>query len=466
MTLLSTTEQAVELAEIAADARDYVAASRAENTSRSYRTGWAQFTAWCTEHRVTSLPSSAETVACYVADLAKTAKPATIDARLAAISAAHRAAGYESSTKAETARLVRRGVRRTLGTAQRQVHPVTVAELRTMVEGLGTDPGGCRDRALLLLGFAGALRRSELVGLDTVDVNEGTDGLTLRLRRSKTDQEGAGRSVGIPYGSNPATCPVRAWRAWLELSGITAGPAFRPVDRHGRIGATCLTAQAVALVLKRHAARIGLDPGEVAGHSLRAGLATSAAAAGVPERVIAEQTGHRGTAMLRRYIREGSLFRENAASARSHTSSRLMVFVGPWLRPQRFLGSLPAGDPQRTVEIDTEVGRVEAEAVSRGLSVDPSRAGRVELGKRDPAAAVLDFQHRFAAFVVGREVGAVPILEALLLDHEVEVRLQHRGLILEVLLSNGHPERVDLVRQPLRVLVALCDRDVEAAGVL
>jgi integrase len=159
------------------------------------------------------------------------------------------------------------------------------------------------------------MRRSELVGLDVADVSEGTDGLIVRLRRSKTDQEGAGRNVGIPYGSNLATCPVRAWRAWLELSSITEGPAFRPVDRHGRIAVTRLSGQAVALVLKRHASRAGLDPGEVAGHSLRAGLATSAAAAGVPESVIAATTGHRGTAMLRRYIREGSLFCENAADA-------------------------------------------------------------------------------------------------------------------------------------------------------
>ena len=315
MTLLPSTDQAVELAEIAAEARDYVAASRAENTTRSYRTGWAQFTAWCDEHGVTALPAGAETVACFVADLAKAAKPATIDARLAAISAAHRAAGYDSPTKAEAVRLVRRGVRRTLGTAQRRVRPVTVADLRKMIEELGVDAAGCRDHALLLLGFAGALRRSELVGLDVEDVTEGPDGLTTRLRFSKCDQEGAGRLVGIPYGSNPSTCPVRAWRAWLERSGITAGPAFRPVDRHGRVGTTRLSAQAVALVLKRHAVRSGLDPSEVAGHSLRAGLATSAAEAGVPERVIADQTGHKGTVTLRRYIREGSLFRENAASA-------------------------------------------------------------------------------------------------------------------------------------------------------
>ena len=315
MTLLQSNGQSVEMAEIAADARDYVAASRAENTTRVYRTGWAQFTAWCDEHGVVALPAGAETVALYVADLAKDAKPATIDLRLAAISAAHRAAGHDSPTKAEPVRLVRRGVRRTLGTAQRQVRPLTVPELRTMLQGLGTDPGGCRDRALLLLGFASALRRSELVGLNVDDITGGADGLTLHLRRSKTDQEGAGRTLGIPFGSNPATCPVRAWRAWLEVSGITEGAAFRAVDRHGRLGPTRLSAPAVALVLKRHAARAGLDPGEVAGHSLRAGLATSAAAAGVPERVIAEQTGHKGTAMLRRYIREGSLFRENAAGA-------------------------------------------------------------------------------------------------------------------------------------------------------
>jgi integrase len=315
VTLLQSNGQSVEMAEIAADARDYVAASRAENTTRVYRTGWAQFTAWCDEHGVVALPAGAETVALYVADLAKDAKPATIDLRLAAISAAHRAAGHDSPTKAEPVRLVRRGVRRTLGTAQRQVRPLTVPELRTMLQGLGTDPGGCRDRALLLLGFAGALRRSELVGLNVDDITGGADGLTLHLRRSKTDQEGAGRTLGIPFGSNPATCPVRAWRAWLEVSGITEGAAFRAVDRHGRLGPTRLSAPAVALVLKRHAARAGLDPGEVAGHSLRAGLATSAAAAGVPERVIAEQTGHKGTAMLRRYIREGSLFRENAAGA-------------------------------------------------------------------------------------------------------------------------------------------------------
>ena len=210
---------------------------------------------------------------------------------------------------------MRRGVRRTLGTAQRQVRPVTVPELRTMLEGLGTDPAGCRDRALLLLGFAGALRRSELVGLDVADLTEGADGLTVHLRRSKTDQEGAGRIVGIPFGSNPVTCPVRAWRAWLEVSAVTEGAAFRACGppRPHRAHTPQRPGGGARVEAPRCPCRA--RPREVAGHSLRAGLATSAAAAGVPERVIAEQTGHKGTAMLRRYIRQGSLFRENAASA-------------------------------------------------------------------------------------------------------------------------------------------------------
>ncbi|MGH3743265.1 MAG: site-specific integrase [Mycobacteriales bacterium] len=144
---------------------------------------------------------------------------------------------------------------------------------------------------------------------------EGTDGLTVHLRRSKTDQEGEGRTVGIPYGSNPATCPVRAWRAWVESAGITDGPAFRPVNRGGRVGANRLSDRSVADIVKRHAATAGIDTDQVSGHSLRAGLATSAAAAGVSERVIAAATGHKGTAMLRRYIREGNLFLENAAAA-------------------------------------------------------------------------------------------------------------------------------------------------------
>ena len=155
---------------------------------------------------------------------------------------------------------------------------------------------------------------SELVGLDLRDLEFTDDGLVVTLRRSKTDQDGAGRKVGIPFGSAPATCPVRCLRAWLDAEGITEGPVFRPVGRWGHVGGERLNDRAVARVVKRNVRRIGLDPGGYAGHSLRAGLATAAAQAGKSERAIMNQTGHRSVTMVRRYIREGSLFVENAAA--------------------------------------------------------------------------------------------------------------------------------------------------------
>jgi len=146
------------------------------------------------------------------------------------------------------------------------------------------------------------------------DVTTTRDGLVVNLRRSKTDQEGEGRRVGIPYGSRPATCPVRAVQDWLAASRLRAGPLFRGVNRHGQVRATRLSDRAVALVVKRAAEAAGLDPARYAGHSLRAGLATAAAAAGVSERAIMAQTGHKSLPMVRRYIREGSLFNDNAAA--------------------------------------------------------------------------------------------------------------------------------------------------------
>ena len=172
---------------------------------------------------------------------------------------------------------------------------------------------GKRDRALLLVGFAGAFRRSELVSLDVADVAFDPNGLTIRLRRSKTDQEGEGRKVGLPYGSNLATCPVRALQEWLHVAAITNGALFVGINRHGTPQGR-LSACAVALIVKKVVAAAGLNPDLYAGHSLRAGLATSAAMAGVSERSIMAQTGHKSVMMVRRYIRDGSLFRENAAA--------------------------------------------------------------------------------------------------------------------------------------------------------
>jgi site-specific recombinase XerD len=310
------------LAAVADQARDYVVAAKAPNTVRAYRADWSDFAAWCGQHRLEPLPAAPETVTLYLTALAGQKKAATLQRRLSAISQAHQAAGLEPPTKAAAVRTVWAGIRRTHGTAQQGKAPVVVAELRRMVDALPSSTLGVRDRALLLLGFAGAFRRSELVGLDVADVRPTADGLVVTLRRSKTDQEGAGREVGIPYGSTPATCPVRAVRAWLEVHahranlafGTVALPLFHRVDRHGRQLPGRLSDRAVARVVQRTARAAGLDAATYAGHSLRAGLATSAAAADVPERVIAQQTGHKSMTVLRRYIRSGSLFRENAAA--------------------------------------------------------------------------------------------------------------------------------------------------------
>jgi integrase len=334
---LAPVDRAPTLAQLAAAderAHDYARAAKADNTIRAYRRGWADFTAWCARHHLAPLPAEPRTVAYDLSGLGGLVKASTIRQRVSAIAQAHKTAGHPSPTSDQAVRLVLQGIRRTHGTAQASKAPIQTDELRRLVATLPDSPLGARDRALLLLGFAGAFRRSELVGLDVGDVRPTADGLIVTLRRSKTDQEGAGREVGIPYGSTPATCPVRAVRAWLEVHALRAGagrnetptefarvstesaktPLFHRFDRHGAQHAGRLSDRAVALVVKRYAQAAGLDPALYAGHSLRAGLATSAAAADVPERVIAQQTGHKSMAVLRRYIRRGSLFRENAAA--------------------------------------------------------------------------------------------------------------------------------------------------------
>ena len=182
----------VALLDVADQARTYVDASRSENTRRAYRTDWDHFAEWCDRRGLASLPADPTAVALYITDMADTLKPSTIARRLVSIAQAHKAAGHPSPTTDERVRLVNAGIRRVHGVAPRQVRPVVTEDLRRMVKACGEDPAGVRDRALLLLGFAAALRRSELVALDAVDVEETHDGLVVTVRRSKTDQEGAG----------------------------------------------------------------------------------------------------------------------------------------------------------------------------------------------------------------------------------------------------------------------------------
>ena len=296
-------------------ARDYLADSHAPNTRRAYAADWRHFAAWCADNGLPSLPASPATLALYLTAAADELSTSTLGRRLVSIATAHRAAGHPTPTDAAGVRAVWRGIRRRKGTAQVGKAAAVTADVRRMVESLPADKvWGVRDRALLLVGFAGALRRSELVALDVADVAVTAEGLIVTIRRSKTDQEGEGAKLGLPYGRNPETCPVRRLRAWLDRAGIVEGPIFRTVDRHGRVLARRLTDRAVALVVKRAADLAGLESARYAGHSLRAGLATSAAIAGVEERDIMRQTRHKSVAVARKYIRDGSLFRANAAA--------------------------------------------------------------------------------------------------------------------------------------------------------
>jgi integrase len=241
------------------------------------------------------------------------ASVATLEQALAAIGQAYQSVGLESPRRDPVVREVWSGIKREKLVAQQQAAPLTPAQLRAISKTLTDDLVRIRDRALLLIGFAAALRRSELVGLNASDVQDTENGLVLSIRRSKGDQEGRGRQVGVPYGSFPATCPVRALRAWLKASGIVDGPLFRAM-RHKRLSDQRLSGKDVARIVKRSAKQIGLDTSHLSGHSLRAGLATAAAKAGKPAHAIAIQTGHKTTSMVQRYIREAELLGDGNAA--------------------------------------------------------------------------------------------------------------------------------------------------------
>lgn len=281
----------------------YAAASKSPATWRAYRTDWRHLEAWAVDVDVDPWPLRPHDLIAYLDHQATAGyAAATIGRRLSAIAQRHRGAGLIPPTEDPHVRTVWRGIRRTIGTAQRQVDPATTDVVRRMVDALPDTRRGVRDRAILLVGFAGAFRRSELAALDVEDLTFTDDGVKVRLRRSKTDQEGEGRNIGIPAGVHASTCPVRALTEWLDLSGHASGPVF------GVCGHT------VGRRVKAAAKAAGIE-GDFAGHSLRAGLATSAAAAGASERSIMRQTGHKSLPMVRRYIREGQVFVDNAAAA-------------------------------------------------------------------------------------------------------------------------------------------------------
>jgi site-specific recombinase XerD len=294
-------------------AGDFARAEKAENTRRAYRSDYEAFRAWCEARGASALPASAEMVAAFLSREADRGfKASTIGRRVAAIRFAHRLAGLPVPTEQERVRAVIRGIRRTIGTARVPKVPATNDRLLAMLPSQANSLAALRNRALLLLGFAGAFRRSELVALDVADIHQTPEGLKVAIRRSKTDQEGTGAVVPIVRGS--VACPAEAMQAWLSAAAIIEGPIFRRINKAGRVLPNRLTAQSVALIVKAHARHAGLDPRSYAGHSLRSGFLTSAARQGASIFKMIDVSRHRNVDTLRGYVRDAELFRDHAGT--------------------------------------------------------------------------------------------------------------------------------------------------------
>jgi integrase len=287
--------------------RAYVEAGIAPATRRAYKADLEHFRAWGGD-----IPTTETQLAAYLAEQATTLRVATLTRRLAAISIAHKAQRLPSPVSSPLVRATMRGVRREHGTAQRQAAPRLREDLFVVLAAMGDRLKDLRDRALLLVGFAGGLRRSELAAIDFVDFEQVREGIILTIRRSKTDQDRVGRRIGIPFGRT-IHCPVKALEHWLSAARIEDGPVFRPVDRHGKVSVGQLSGEAVSLIIRGRLSVAGFDPTGYSGHSLRARFATSATRAGVSTFKIRQQTGHASDTTLSRYVREGELFLGNAA---------------------------------------------------------------------------------------------------------------------------------------------------------
>jgi site-specific recombinase XerD len=293
-----------------AAAVDLAQAEKAASTRKAYGADLRLFKAWCEARGVSALPAAAETVAAYLAAEARTTKPSTLGRRVAAIRYAHKLAGLPLPTDSEGVKATMRGIRRTFGSARVRKAPAVAAKMLGMVATAPDKLAGLRDRALLLLGFAGAFRRSELVALDVADIKEIATGLLVTIRLSKTDQEGQGVTIAIARGD--FVCPVKTLREWLDAAGIETGPIFRAINKAGMVAEARLTDRSVANIVKAYAERAGFDASTFSGHSLRSGFLTSAAANGASIFKMMDVSRHKSVDTLRGYVRDAELFKDHA----------------------------------------------------------------------------------------------------------------------------------------------------------
>ena len=300
-----------------AKSQAYQDAADSPATLRAYASDWANFAAWCDKHRFTAMPATPEIVGAYLAAAGAGYAMPTLRRRVAAIVRACQLAGHPLDSKHPAIRETLRGIGRTHGAPARRSAALTITEMRKLVRACGTTLTGTRDRALLLLGFSGALRRSELVGLNVADVTWTADGMEMLITRSKTDAEGAGARIGINRGKSAETCPVVALQVWLTAAEVSEGPIFRKVNKGNSVGRHRLTAGAVRGILLNRAKAAGLNSTweePISPHGLRAGFVTTAYRNGVPDEEIMGHTRHRSLTSMRTYVRRAKLGRANPSS--------------------------------------------------------------------------------------------------------------------------------------------------------
>ena len=290
--------------------------SKASNTVRAYKSDFKDFGLFCVQNGFKNLPSDPKIVSLYLTHLStKEVKLSTIKRRLVSIGVIHKMKGHYLDTKHPVIVENLMGIKRRKGTVQKGKKPILINELKKILKVIDEqniqDIKKLRDKSIILIGFSGGFRRNEIVSLDHEDLDFVYEGVKITVKRSKTDQFGEGSIKALPYLENNLYCPVTILKRWLNISKITKGPIFRRFSKGSRLTNYRLTDQTVALIIKDYLNKAGIDSKNYSGHSLRSGFATSAAESGAEERSIMTMTGHKSTEMVRRYIREANLFKNN-----------------------------------------------------------------------------------------------------------------------------------------------------------
>ena len=291
--------------------------SKSNNTVRAYKSDFNDFRLFCSQNGFKSLPTEPKIVSLYLTHLStKEAKMSTLKRRLVSIGVIHKLKGHYLDTKHPSIIENILGIKRRKGSVQIGKKPILINNLKQIIDVIDEQKNDekkkFRDRSVILIGFSGGFRRNEIVSLDYDDLDFVQEGLKINLKRSKTDQFGEGSVKGLPYFDNSQYCPVVSIQKWIEISKISSGALFRRFTKGSRLSDDRLTDQTVALLIKKYLKLAGIDSKNYSGHSLRSGFATSAAEAGAEERSIMAMTGHKSTEMVRRYIKEANLFKNNA----------------------------------------------------------------------------------------------------------------------------------------------------------